>query len=98
MPALTERRAEFRDGARSPSRADIYPVFRELFAKPGEQGSARDGRSRASSRSDHALDPAALLFDGAEWDFELIHRVYDAIEDDRAATSSGSTSFPTRSR
>ncbi len=34
-----------------------------------------------SLESDHPLHPGGqLLFDGAEWDFETVHRVYDAID------------------
>ena len=40
----------------------------------------------------------ALLFEGADWDFDTIQRIHDASERDRASTSSGSTSIRTRSR
>ena len=54
-------------------------------------------RSSLEAREARAGAPAHL-FEGAEWDFPTMQRVYEAVQDDRARTISASTSFPTRSR
>ena len=64
--------------ARVAGRADIYPVFRELFARQTEKG-PRHERTTPERRA--AAPPPALLFDGAEWDFATMQRVYEAMED-----------------
>ena len=59
---------------------DIYPVFHELFSQ------AAGSRCRAVSDTEHASDDSRQaasrpLFDGAEWNFDLLKRTYDAIEE-----------------
>ena len=64
--------------ARVAKPADIFPVFRELFARQQTEGfdmNAASARPGATSRG------GSFLFDDAEWDFATLRRVYEAIED-----------------
>ncbi len=67
-------------------RRDIFPVFRELFQQ------ARRLRGRGH---DVELDPAErLLFEGADWDFATLRRIYDAMRGDRASSELGLDIYP----
>ena len=56
-------------------RRDIYPVFRELFAK-------KQATTGAESMNDFGggIRAERPLFEGADWEFGTIQRVHDAIE------------------
>ena len=63
--------------ARVAGRADIYPVFRKLFARAVEAG----GGVMSAATVRPGAPAGDLLFDGAEWDFATVRRVYDAIDE-----------------
>ena len=69
-------------------RSDIFPVFHDLFQ--------RRETARRRPRHDRATDER--LFEGADWDFDTLQRIHDALRGDRASANSGSTSIRTRSR
>ena len=58
-------------------RRDIYPVFRELFAKKQATDGSRDGMNDFGG----GIRAERPLFEGADWDFGTIQRVHDAIEE-----------------
>ena len=57
-------------------RRDIYPVFRELFAKK----QATTGAETSMNDFGGGIRAERPLFEGADWDFGTIQRVHDAIE------------------
>ena len=51
-------------------RRDIYPVFRELFERKRHVGGGAMKSKPAENR---------LLFEGADWDFDTLARIYDGV-------------------
>ncbi len=70
--------AGLRDGSRRRPRRHL-PRLPQAFRQAADQGSRVMTATLEAARP---LHPAGhLLFDGAEWDFETVHRVYDAIDE-----------------
>lgn len=53
--------------------AEIYPVFRRLFARQPSEKSVEAGMAKSSQRW-------RLLFSGSDWNFDTLSRTYDVIK------------------
>src|SRR5208337_2279624 len=69
---------EFRDGARRWTRRHL-PGVPQAFHQASEEGGG--DMTTATLTPGSAGSDSRLLFDGAEWDFAMVRRVYQAIEE-----------------